>query len=428
MLPRTPLLLIIPLVCVLAVHGQRRVLQPNSPVVTEIRVRGSARFAETELIRVTALRTGEPLSEADMRRGANHLAESGMFNDVSFSYVQTPEGTRLDYRVVDTERLLPVSFDNWVWSSQEQLIEELRQREPLFHGQVSNQGQMFLTIAYYMEEALEHRGIVARVKIMPIAAPNSTATTGFAYAVSGVKLPIAQVAIAGASPAMKAILDRHAAKLRGQDFAVSAIQQFVAAELLPEYRRRGYLRASFAEATGALIEGSRSDVAVTLPVTREGVAYRFGRVDWHGTSAVPPDTLQRAIHLKSGDVADGVRLDEDMKMLAAECSALGYLDAKLEPIAIFNDVAQTADFAVNVVQGPQYRMGALRLEGFSDGAADRIRRQWALHPGSVFNGSYPAEFAARMGGNVSYTDAEIVHHPDTGVADVVLRLVQPQRP
>jgi outer membrane protein assembly factor BamA len=117
-----------------------------------------------------------------------------------------------------------------------------------------------------------------------------------------------------------------------------------------------------------------------------------------------------------------------VKKLLAEYSALGYLEAKVEPIPTFNDLAQTADFVVNIAQGPQYRMGALRLEGFSDAAADKIRHRWALHEGAVFAGSYPADFVAAMGGSASYTDFDIVRHPDSATADVVLRLVQAARP
>ena len=403
---------------------QSPALAQSSFKLSTLRVTGSQRFEELTLVRATGLQAGQEVSEGALKEAADRLASPGMFTNVEYTYTEAPTGTVVEFQVKDRERLLPASFDNFVWLSREQLLSELRKREPLFTGDVPNAGSMFQRLADDLKAILAERGVIATVDGFPVAPMTGGGITGFIYTVQGVRIPIRRVEFPGASPEMTQSLEKTSTPLLDGDFAESRLRAFCDKDLLPQYQMRGYLHAGFDGAQAQVVEPSTNAVAVRVPV-HEGLQYKLTGVRWHGNSAYSASDLSKSLNVRVGQPADKVQLDEDLARMQLIYGTRGYLDAHVETMPVFDDHAATVSFDVDIVEGEQYHMGNLRFEGISDSSANALSKLWKLKPGDTFSTAYAQLFlqGASLQLDLSRVNVEVTRQPhrDTRTVDLVLR-------
>jgi len=403
----------------------------NSPTLAELKVTGSTRFDQKRLVAAVGLKIGEAVTEQQMREAADRLASSGMFDDVTYQYVQRPAGTAVEFKVSDTAKLLPMVLDNFVWLPRAQLVEELKSRESLFSGEIPNQGQMFEQLAAHMEKILKAQNVAGTVKALPLAPETGGTLLGFIFTVEGVKLPIQSMEIAGTSAEMQPVLQKIiAGSLLGSDYAESRVQAFQRLDLLPQYRMRGFLKAEFRQVSGELADQSTGSVTVKASVT-EGLQYKLAELRWAGNAVVSSSELDKVLRGKTGAPANAVQLEEDLHNASKAYDSRGYLEARLEPVPTLEDNSQTVRYVVTVTEGPQYHMGNLAFEGLTEAPAEALRKLWTLKTGAPFDSSYPNQFfqnASRQF-NFSRVDVQIrdIPHRDSKTVDVSIRFAPRQK-
>jgi outer membrane protein assembly factor BamA len=119
-----------------------------------------------------------------------------------------------------------------------------------------------------------------------------------------------------------------------------------------------------------------------------GPVYAFGSISWQGNSAIGTPNLDGAVEIKPGDPVDGMKMEGLWQTIETAYASHGYLDAKLNPQAQFDDTAHRVSYQVSLMEGPQYRMGAMVITGLSVDAEKRLRQVWLIAPGQVFDNSY----------------------------------------
>lgn len=130
---------------------------------------------------------------------------------------------------------------------------------------------------------------------------------------------------------------------------------------------------------------------MTVRVT-EGAAYAWDRAEWSGTQALTADALNKALGMKTGDVADGAKIDAGMRAVRQAYGTQGYIaeQARVEPR--LDDSTRRAVFAVSVEEGPQFHMGTLTFVGIRDSDAATLAKKWKLKPGDVYDESYESKY------------------------------------
>jgi len=132
-----------------------------------------------------------------------------------------------------------------------------------------------------------------------------------------------------------------------------------------------------------------TDAAVDLLIpVMPGPVYSWKNVSWQGNSAFTSAMLDSAIALKSGDVANGMKIESEWQRIESEYTRHGYLEVKITPQAQFDDVAHQVSYRVNIVEGPQYQMGKMVITGLSLDAEKRLRHVWLNAPGQIFDDGY----------------------------------------
>jgi outer membrane protein assembly factor BamA len=161
--------------------------------------------------------------------------------------------------------------------------------------------------------------------------------------------------------------------------------------ILPLYSAKGFLRAKIgppvAHVTSDPGNPSAGGVDIEIPVT-PGAVYAFGSISWQGNSAIGTPNLEGAVEIKPGDPVDGMKMEALWQTIETAYASHGYLDAKLNPQAQFDDTAHRVSYHVSILEGPQYHMGEMVITGLSLDAEKRLRQAWLIAPGQVFDKSY----------------------------------------
>lgn len=364
--------------------ASRPAVTVNSKTVTEILFTGSHRFQNAELVSASGLKTGQDGSEENLKRAADRLAATGMFADITYSYVSAPQGTRVEFHVNDNPKLLPAHFDNFVWLSRTELLKRLAEREPLFRGEIPNAGEMYLHLADDLKAMLVELGVAfGEVKVFPEVPQAGGEVVAFVYSVEGIKLPIRSIELPGVSTDLDTVLQKIVAtSLLGQDYSESRLRSAAALDLLPQYRMRGFLRAKFGAPLAELQDRATGAVAVRLPVT-EGNCYQLASVRWSGNSAFSASELGKALKVRSGEVANQLQLEADLGGISKIYGTRGYLEARLQPKYSFDDSAKTVSVDVDVREGGQYRMGKVTFTGLTEDASAPLYKLWKLQVGDI---------------------------------------------
>src|SRR5215467_14481416 len=79
---------------------------------------GSKRFTEADIVAATGLKTGATITADDLKRAADRLAQSGAFSQVNYRF----SGDAAQFELVDAAQFLPVTFENFIWFSDADLL------------------------------------------------------------------------------------------------------------------------------------------------------------------------------------------------------------------------------------------------------------------------------------------------------------------
>jgi outer membrane protein assembly factor BamA len=390
---RRSFLLLALLTCFAAIAdwAQSTTNAPLSFKLLSIHVQGLSHFKEDQIVKLSGLRLGENAVEKDFQQAVQKLGDTGMFNDVAYAYHYSSSGCDLELRVTENDRLVPIRFDNFVWFSDDDLIAQLRSRVPLFDGKLPLRGNLADQIAEALNGVLTEHKITGRAEYIQSGAQNGPIDS-YTYAVKFHPVIIRNMDFPGAAAAELPALQAAAKPLAGQEYLRSTVRPHEKLDFLPIYLSRGYLKAEFSDAqANVAADGPRTLVNVKFPV-KPGVQYRVAQVRWTGVQAISVQQLQGLIHLNIGAPANAVQLQNDLEGVRKLYGTTGYLTANVKSAATLDDSAATVAYELAVVEGDQFRMGELQIDGIDANAASKLAAQWQLKRGDVFDDSYLRRF------------------------------------
>jgi outer membrane protein assembly factor BamA len=396
-----PVLLLLP--CV-AQSGTRntgaRPILASASILIEVKVKGTTRYTQADVLAASALRIGFAASEDDFRKAAKELTDSGAFSDVAYSYSYSSAGTKLDLKLTDSPQFLPVRFDDFVWFTDDELRRKAHERVPLFKGELPTSGRLPEQVSDVLQALLVESNVPGHVDYL-----RNTGSDGkiesINYSVSDLLIRVRKVEFRGAGPSELPLLQAAARRLPDPEYSRSRINAFAEHQLLPVYHARGYLKASFSQPQPKVVRqggGDPSDdsrnvtvVDVTLGVD-PGHQYKLVRIEWSGNREFPTEKLQGFIHAHPGEPANAVELAADLEEVRNLYGSHGYLNAaiKLEPQ--LDDAAATVTYHLVVGEDYVYHMGELEFRGIDNILAAKLRTGWKLRPGDLYDSSYLRQF------------------------------------
>jgi outer membrane protein insertion porin family len=113
---------------------------------------------------------------------------------------------------------------------------------------------------------------------------------------------------------------------------------------------------------------------------------------WTGNAALTAAELDAALGMKTGEVADALKINKALREVREAYGRKGYIFLSLKPRQEFADETRRVTYGFEIKEGAQFRMGALTVKGLAAADANRLKEKWALRPGDVYNASYVDEF------------------------------------
>jgi outer membrane protein assembly factor BamA len=107
-----------------------------------LKVAGSKRYSDDAVLAASGLQLGTTVTEDDFKRAARRLGDLGVFTDIAYSYSYSSAGTKLTLQVNDAEKFVPVRFEDFVWFSDQELLQRIKERAPMFNGEVPLSGNL----------------------------------------------------------------------------------------------------------------------------------------------------------------------------------------------------------------------------------------------------------------------------------------------
>jgi outer membrane protein assembly factor BamA len=380
-----------------------RAIPDSSRKLIAIKVTGSKRFPAGAVAAATGLQIGSIVGDDDFKKASRHLAETGAFTDIGYTFSYSSEGTKLEFQVTDTSELVPARFEDFVWFTDEELERTLKERVPLFIGQLPLSGRLPEQVSDVLQAMLVEKGIPGHVNYERIHRQDPQVEDGrveaIDYTVSDVLIRVRSVDFAGAGPNELPLLESAARKVSGVEYSRDRFNTLVQREFLPIYHAHGYLKASFGPPQPRVAK-SETDadqprnltlVDVSIAVTPRQ-QYKLERIEWSGNHEIPTDTLQSMVLAKTGQPANTIELADELGAVKTLYGSRGYITASIKPEAQFDDAAGTVAIRLNVNEGYLYHMGDIEFRGIDNALTAKLRNAWKIRQGDVFDSTYLKQY------------------------------------
>jgi outer membrane protein assembly factor BamA len=369
-----------------------------------LKVTGTARYTDKEILAASGLQIGQNAADGDFREAAQRLGDSGLFNDVVYSYSSSGAGVRLEMHLADADpsKLVPAHFENFVWFTDDELRAALQSRVPLFKQLLPIAGSLPDRVSEALQAMLTEKQFPGRVNYLRESQDESGGPlSAIAYRVEEVSIRIRAEEFPGASPEQAALLTTAARRLTGGEYGRATLAAVAKFDLLPVYLQRGYLKAAFGPSDARIVPQpspagdapapAELQVDAIVPVT-PGKMYSTSSVAWKGNSAIKIDELAPLLHLPTSQPADAVRLLRDIENVGKLYRSRGYMTIQIKPDAQFDEEKSTVHYDLNIAEGDLYKMGELEILGLDTQATARMQAAWTLREGQPYNADYPGKF------------------------------------
>ena len=401
----------------LPVFGQK--LTPK-----EIVFSGSS-ASQAELLAVSGLKPGAPITQPDVQAAAQKLMDTGMFSDIRFAF----DGVDLRYTLTPADNCQPVVYANFPWWDQQSLNAAVAARVPLFHGSLAPESSMQQQVADALTVLLAEKGVRATVSMADSKDLKTGKDSGILYHIDAPPVQIGSVSFSGVVAPWNEPVDAIARAAAGRDFD-GATEATLRVALEAIYHRQGYLEMAmtgFAHGTPQVADGK-----VLIPVSatiEEGAQYRLAAMQLSGDVLLTADDFAKAAKLHPGDVANEDLLRGTLAAVANSYKAHGYLRAQIDATPSFDQASHTVRYAIAVAPGPVFHMGELSLVNLSDEQRAEVLKAWPMQEGDVYDATVATQFLLKNRSSLHSLDGwsatwKAYEHEDTHIVDLVVTFRQ----
>ncbi len=359
--------------------------------LAKIDATGLKRLTNADVARLSGLRIDQSLATADLDAAASKLAGTGFFTDVKYRYATAGQTMSVTFDLQEAVWNIRVVYDNFVWFSDDELNQAVRETIPSFDGTAPQAGSALDLVSAALAQALAKRSRPGRVDYKPWF-DLATGDRAHIFAVADPAVKLCALHVSGTASLPEADLLKTASSLIGVDYSRNRLVDFARKTMTQPYRRQGYWRATYGPP--AVTTGGTPGCDGVTAVLRvdEGVSYAWDHAEWSGNVALSSAALDTLLGLKPGDVADASRVDAGVRAIDLAHGKLGYLAEKSAFVPSFDDAARRATFKFSISEGPQYHMGTVTIVGLADKDQQALVKKWKLQPGDVYDASYIDEF------------------------------------
>lgn len=387
---------------------------PGTAPLRDIHADGMKTIAEAQVTALSELTPGSSVGKADLQSGADHLVQSGLFSKVNYNFQTHPDGVSLTFHVIEAPRI-PVYFDNVPWFSDSELADAIRKKLPFFDGNLPDAGNVVDRAATAIDELIATHGLITKLEHQVTANPFGEGNVQL-FRIDGASLKIAKIDFSDPTISSSRAIQQHLSEIIGKPYSRMTIDLFLSEHVRPVYQEHGYLQAKLGppevRLTGNPNQKLPEEIPVFVPVL-QGPVYHWKGVDWTGNSLLSTITLTNELGLKTGDIADGMKIEAAWDHLREEYAHRGFVDAKIDPEPVYDDQAHTVSYKVKIEEGSQYKAGSLTITGLSVAGEKKLREIWPITTGEIFDKFKFEEILTKLQSHPTQVFKDMPIHYDT---------------
>jgi len=403
-----------PLVLTCDSTGRPQTPAPAPANLHDIRTEGLKTLTEAQVTALSQLEKGSQVGKPDLQAAADRLLQTGMFAKVNYTFQTRGDGLTVTFQLEEAPRV-PVYFDNLPWFSDGELADAIRKKVPYFDATLPEAGAVVDQVSDALKELLASRQLNVTIEHELLANPLADGNVQ-QFRAEGAAFYIATVTFGDPSLASSHVVQQQLADVQGKPFSRMTIDLFLSEQLRPFYLQQGFLRVKLGppevRLTGNPNQKLPDQIPVFVPIST-GAVYHFKEAQWSGNSVLSSITLSHEIGLKPGDVANGMQIEAGWDRAREDYGHRGYLDAKIDPTASYDDQAHTVSYSVSVNEGVQYRYNTMVLTGLSVAGAKRLQQMWPTQAGTVFDKTQFEQFLTKLQSHPADIFGELPVHYDT---------------
>ncbi|HET8924080.1 MAG TPA: POTRA domain-containing protein [Candidatus Acidoferrum sp.] len=380
----------------------------------EVRANGFRTLSEPKVISLTGLEAGSFVGKKELQAGADRLVQTGLFSKVSYNFQTRATGVFATYHVEESPRI-PVYFDNIPWFSDSELLDVIRKKLSFFDGSLPEGGGILDQAGDALKELLSARGLQVSLEHLVIANPLGEGNVQ-EYRIEGASLQIAALEFGDPGLADSKIVRQHLAEIEGKPYSRIAIELFLSEAIKPIYLQQGYLRVKLGPPEIHLTGNPNQKLPGQLPVfvpVESGPVYHWRDLRWTGNTLLSEFALNGLLAIKSGDVADGMKIEAGWDRVREEYGHRGYLESKLDLTATYDDQAHTISYEVSVREGTQFHFGKMVLTGLSPAGERKLHAAWPIASGEIFDKAQFEEILTKLQSHQEQIFGELPLHYET---------------
>src|SRR5713226_7812160 len=350
-------------------------------LLREIHTDGLKSLPEPQVVALTGLQTGAQVGKDDLQAAADKLVQSGLFAKVKYNFQSRTDGLLVTFHVEEAPRV-PAYFD----------------KLPFYDGALPEAGAVVDLAAEAVGRFLVTHGLQAAVEHQVAANPFGDGSVQL-FRINAEALHIAGVEFSDPALNSSPTVRQQLPELLGKPYSRMSIDMFLAQQIRPLFLQKGLLRAKLGppevRLTGNPNKKLPEQIPVFVPVS-PGATYHWKGVEWSGNNLVSTITLTNSVGLKSGDLADGMAIEAGWDRVREEYGRRGYIQAKVDPAAAYDDAAHTVAYSVRIDEGKPFRFGSMIITGLSMNAERHLREAWPIPQGQLFDKVRFEEFLTKL--------------------------------
>ncbi len=389
--------------------------QTQTAALREVRVEGAKHLTEPQIVSLTGLALGTQVGRKELQDAADALVRTGLFAKVSFKFDTHNDNLVVTFHIEENARL-PVSYDNFPWYADSELNDAVRKELPFYDGHLPEAGQVVERAAAVLKGFVATREPHVEITHQVVPSPLFDGSEQ-QFIVEGPVPKIAKLEFSDPKLTEDLAVRAHIAEIVGHLYSRMTIDIFLAEQIRPIYQQQGFLQAKIGPAEVRLSgnpnqQKLEEQIPVYVPCV-PGAIYKWKGVEWKGNAAISSITLTNTLGMKIGDVANGQSIEGGWERVREEYGQRGFLEAKVTPVANYDDAAHTTSYEVSIVEGPVFHYGSMTISGMSLTGERMIRDAWSMKTGDLFDKKVFEDFLFKLESHRELIFKELPVHYDT---------------
>jgi outer membrane protein insertion porin family len=352
--------------------------------VLDISIEGNA-TTDAGLIRAhSGLAVGQVVTGDDIQAAIHQLWKLNLFSDVQIlEDREIDAGVYFVIRVKEFPRL-----EKWEIKGNRKLKgEDLNNLLQLTAGQVVQPKDLVRLKNRLLAKYAEKGYLLAKVDVNSFTSEGTGRQIVSINVDEGAKVKIARVRFDGnqafadktlrkklKSTKRKTILRSGEFKAEKVDEDKRAVEEF--------YHSKGYRDAEIV-GDSVIYSDNRRWLTIVFDV-REGQLYHYGDFSWDGNKLFPTSDLAARLRVATGDLYNSAKFQQSLADVGQKYYEKGYIYAGVTPTEKVRD-GNIVDVSLAVVEGAEFKVNRIMIEGNTKTKEKVIRRELVLFPGETFD-------------------------------------------